>query len=116
MVSRTAHAGDQTMELSVLVKPVEGNGYRAWCPDPIAVSVEGATREEALDKLRDAIEHQLRGGVEVVRLRVTGGIPRSGGPVCPDDEITRTWLAGIEAAREEADARRDPWDEPPRTA
>lgn len=100
------------MELSVLVLQVAGNGYRAWCPDPIAASAEGTTREEALDRLRVAIEQQLRGGVEVVRLRISGPIPRPGGPVWPDDDITRVWLEGIEAARAAADTRPDPWDLP----
>ncbi len=96
------------VELSVLVQQVAGNGFRAWSGEPVPASAEGATREEALTRLRDAIEQQIRSGVEVVRLRIRAPRP---GPVWPDDEITRDWLAGIAAAREAANNKPDPWDE-----
>ena len=99
------------MELSVLVQQTPGNGYRAWCGDPVPAEGEGATREEALAKLRSAIEARIR-GVEVVRLHV--GMPSvPATPVWPDDAMTSAWLAGIAAARKAADAALDPWDEPP---
>jgi hypothetical protein len=101
------------MELAVLIQPVAGNGYRAWCGDPLPASAEGATREEALARLREAVEERLRSGVEVVRLRIDAVRPPPATPVWPDDEITRDWLAGIAAAREAADRKPDPWDEPP---
>jgi predicted RNase H-like HicB family nuclease len=101
------------VELAVLVQPVEGNGYRAWCSDPLAASAEGATREEALSRLREVIEQQFRGGVEVVRLHIGGVFPRTATPIWPDDQITQDWLAGIAAARAAADQKPDPWDEQP---
>jgi hypothetical protein len=96
------------VELSVLIQQTAGNGYRAWCGEPLAASAEGATREEALSKLRAALEARVR-GVEVVRITVP---TVSATPVWPDDQITRDWLAGITAARQAADRAPDPWDEP----
>lgn len=98
------------MELSVLIQPTAGNGYRAWCGEPLPASAEGATREEALAKLRAELESRVR-GVEVVRLAV--GVSPAATPVWPDDELTQHWLAGIAAARAAAERTPDPWDEQP---
>src|SRR5438874_195671 len=43
------------MQISVLIEPVPGNGYRAKGGEPFALSAEGATRGEALARLRDQI-------------------------------------------------------------
>lgn len=100
------------MELSALVQQVQGNGYRAWTGDPVPASSEGATREEALARLRGLIEQQIQNGVEVVRLQIAEPRRR---PIWPDDELTRDWLAGIATAREAANHKPEPWvdgDEP----
>lgn len=47
-----------------------GNGYRARGAEPLAETAEGATREEALAKLKELVEARLRAGAEVVTLRV----------------------------------------------
>lgn len=99
------------MELSVLVQQTPGNGFRAWCGEPIPAAAEGATREEALAKLRTELEAKTR-GVEVVRLHV-GVRTAPASPVWPDDAITADWLAGIVAARRSADAAPEPWADPP---
>ncbi|MFO0825178.1 MAG: hypothetical protein U0792_19000 [Gemmataceae bacterium] len=98
------------MELSVLVQQTAGNGFRAWCGEPIPAAAEGATREEALANLRTTLEAKTH-GVEVVRLTIGRSVPSS--PVWPDDQLTRDWLAGIAAAREAADRTPDPWDDQP---
>lgn len=99
---------EAVMELSVLIQQTAGNGFRAWCGEPIPASADGNTREEALAKLRATIEEKSR-GVEVVRLTIS---PRpSPTPVWPDDQITRDWLAGIAATREAADRSPDPWED-----
>ena len=96
------------MELSVLIQQTAGNGFRAWCGEPIPTAAEGATREEALTKLRAALEAKTS-GVEVVRL--TLGVSPATSPVWPDDQITRDWLAGIAAAREAANRTPGPWED-----
>src|SRR5581483_3024687 len=58
------------MQIPVLVERVKGNGYRASGKDPFAVSAKGATREEALAKLRAKIETRLKNGTEIVGLEL----------------------------------------------
>ncbi len=58
------------MQIAVLVERVKGNGYRARSAEPFAVTGKGATREEALRKLRGKIQARLKGDVELVGLEV----------------------------------------------
>jgi predicted RNase H-like HicB family nuclease len=58
------------MQIPVLVERLKGNGYRARGKDPFAVSAKGATREEALAKLRAKIQTRLKNGTEIVGLEV----------------------------------------------
>lgn len=58
------------MQIPVLVERVKGNGYRARGKEPFAVSAKGATRDEALAKLRDKIQARLKNGTEIVGLEV----------------------------------------------
>ena len=58
------------MQIPVLVERVKGNGYRARGKEPFAVSARGATREEALAKLRAKIQTRLTNGTEIVGLEV----------------------------------------------
>lgn len=97
------------MELSVLVQQTAEHNFRAWCESPISAEAEGATREEALAKLREELVTKTQ-GVEVVQMTLGRPIPSA--PIWPDDEITRAWLDGIAAARAAADQKPDPWDVP----
>jgi predicted RNase H-like HicB family nuclease len=56
------------MQIAVLVERVKGNGFRARGKEPFAVSARGATREEALAKLRAKIQTRLKNGSEIVGL------------------------------------------------
>ncbi|HYV38372.1 MAG TPA: hypothetical protein VE988_22000 [Gemmataceae bacterium] len=58
------------MEMSVLIEAVNGNGYRARTVEHFGVSAEGATREEALSKLKAEVDCLLRNGAELVKLQV----------------------------------------------
>jgi hypothetical protein len=95
------------LELSVLIQQTTGNGFKAWCGEPIPTTAEGTTREEALAKLRVALEAKTR-GVEIVRLTI--GPNPAPSPIWPDDQITKDWLAGMAAAREAANNLLDPWE------
>ncbi len=98
------------MEFSVLIQQTAGNGFRAWCGEPMPTTAEGTTREEALAKLRSALEAKTR-DVELVKLSI--GVTLAATPIWPDDQITRDWLAGIAAAREATNRLPDPWEEQP---
>ena len=58
------------MQIPVLVERVKGNGYRARGKEPFVVSARGATRKEALAKLRAKIQARLKKGTEVVALEI----------------------------------------------
>jgi hypothetical protein len=58
------------MQILVLVERLKGNGYRARGSAPFALTVKGATREEALAKLREKIEARLGRAAELVGLEV----------------------------------------------
>lgn len=58
------------MQVSVLVEPIKGNGYRASAPRPFNISSQGSTRDEALDKLRTRIQAILKNGTELVAMDI----------------------------------------------
>jgi predicted RNase H-like HicB family nuclease len=58
------------MHIPVLIEPVAGNGYRARGGEPLGIVAEGATRAEALDKLKEQLQARLRGGAELVSLEL----------------------------------------------
>jgi hypothetical protein len=98
------------MELTVVVEQVEGNGYRASSGEPIPMSADGASREEAVLKLQESVAARVAAGLEIIRIRVPTFTPVK--PLWPDDEFTRAWLEGIAEARRQADAEVLPWETP----
>ena len=58
------------MEIQVLLEKLKGNGYRARGAEPFAVTAKGATRQEALAKLRAKIQTRLKKGTEIVTLEI----------------------------------------------
>src|SRR5205807_3482158 len=58
------------MQIPVLIERVKGDGYRARGTEPFAISAKGATREEALAKLRAKIQTRLKNGTEIVGLEI----------------------------------------------
>jgi hypothetical protein len=58
-------------EISVLVEPVAGNGYRASTGEPLSLVAEGATRDEVLEQMKARVAERLAAtGMSMVRLRV----------------------------------------------
>jgi hypothetical protein len=93
------------MEIPVLIEPVSGNGYRASTGEPLALSAEGATDEEALAKLRKAIEGRLAGGAQLVPLQVPGvenpWLRMEG--IYKDDPLFDEWQEAIAEYRRQVD-------------
>lgn len=58
------------MQIPVLIEPIVGNGYRARGAEPFALSADGATREEALAKLREQLRKRMEAGAAIVALEV----------------------------------------------
>ena len=75
-------------------------------------AAEGATRDEALAKLKADLESRTEANDEIVSLTIHPRRLISMEPVWPDDAFTRDWLEGIAAARAAADQDPDPWDLP----
>jgi hypothetical protein len=93
------------MQIPVLIEPIARNGYRAQGMEPFAVSARGATREEALAKLRAKIERRLKKGAQLVALEV-------GAPPDPwmafagmfkDDPWIDDWKRAVEEYRRKVD-------------
>jgi len=59
------------MQITVLVEPMNGQGFRASCGEPFRATAEAATREEVLKKLQDELQARLKNGAEVVTLEVS---------------------------------------------
>src|SRR3979490_1331680 len=93
------------MQIPVLVEQLKGNGYRARGKDPFAVSAKGATREEALAKLRAKIQDRLKNGTEIVALEV-GPQPHplaKFAGMFKDDPLFDDWQKAIAAYRRQVD-------------
>jgi len=91
------------MEFTVLLKPTKGLRYRATCASLFHTEVEGETREQALEQLRQQIQEQMDDGTEIIQMKINGGTSNPL-PLWPDDEITQKWLKAIKEVRQEADA------------
>ncbi|MBY0525080.1 MAG: hypothetical protein K2R98_16870 [Gemmataceae bacterium] len=93
------------MQIPVVVEQVAGNGYRARAGEPFAVTVEGATHAEALEKLRESIEGRIAAGIQVVSLE----IPTTDDPwlamrgIFKDDPLFDEWQRAIAEYRRQVD-------------
>src|SRR5438132_814679 len=87
----------QVMRITVLVEPMPGNGFRARGVEPFGVSAEGATRDEAIARLKDELKARLRAGGEIVSVEVAPEphpLAKYAGTL-PDDDLTAQWEAAM---------------------
>jgi hypothetical protein len=94
------------MQIPVLIEPVAENGYRARAAEPFAFSAEGATRDEALQKLRELIADKLRSGAEIVPLDLPGNDNpwlKMAGMLDPEDPLVKEWNQIMEENRRKDD-------------
>jgi hypothetical protein len=93
------------VEIPVLLQPLASMRFRASTGQPLPVSAEGQTREEALQNLQKLLEEQASQGMELVYLKLSmpgRTIPTEA--LWPNDETTQAWLEGIEEYRRQADS------------
>jgi hypothetical protein len=97
------------MQIPVLIEPIARNGFRAKGVEPFAVSAKGATREEALAKLRAKIESRLKKGAELVGLEVgTSADPwMAFAGMHKDDPWIDDWKRSVEEYRRKRDEEPD---------
>jgi hypothetical protein len=93
------------MQIPVLIEHMARNGYRAQGMEPFALSAKGATREEALAKLRAKIESRLKKGAELVGLEVGGATHpwMAFAGMFKDDPWIDDWNRSIEEYRKKVD-------------
>ena len=100
------------MKIPILVEPIENAGYRATSGPPLAASAEGATRDEALARLREEINRRMPEGATVMPLDI---ITTDENPLLKWAGIFRKdphfeeWKAAIEEYRRKVDEEGDPW-------
>jgi predicted RNase H-like HicB family nuclease len=94
------------MQIPVLLEPVAGNGFRARSGEPVPISAEGSTREEALRNLQRLLENMVRHGAEIAALE----IPSRSHPLAPfagmlaDDPLFDEWIQAMREYREKAES------------
>lgn len=90
------------MDLPVLIEPIAENVFRARLGDPLGLTAEGASKEEALDKLRLLVTQRVANGTELTVLRIPQSANGSGcfeGIYREDDPMVQEWLRTIEENR-----------------
>ncbi len=95
-----------TMNIPVLIEPIANNGFRATGGLPFEITVEGATRDEALGRLRAEIQKRMACGATVVALELTptGENPWvQGAGMFRDDPQFDEWQAEISEYRRQVD-------------
>jgi hypothetical protein len=93
------------VQIPILIEPVAGNGYRARGGEPFAVTAEGATRDEALAKLKELWQSRLSNGAELIQMDITA--PRHPWMVLDgiykDDPLFEEWKQAIADYRRKID-------------
>jgi predicted RNase H-like HicB family nuclease len=97
------------MQLPVLLEPIAGNGFRARGSEPFGLSAEGATRAEALAKLKEQVQAMVSAGAEIVSLEMDSQphpwMEFAG--MFKDDPLFDAWQKSIAEYRREVDNQPD---------
>jgi len=93
------------MQIAVLVEPIANNGFRARAGEPLAVSAEGATPEEAVRNLRVAMDRQLTNGKQLRSVDIAPENPwlALAGTHDPNDPLVQEWKLEMAAYRHEVE-------------
>jgi len=98
------------MKIPVLIEPIANDGFRATGGPPFAVTAQGATREEALARLREAIDHRMVEGSVLVPLEIDTTEENPWDKVVGmfrDDPLFDEWQEAIAENRREFDEDQD---------
>src|SRR5271156_4986433 len=99
------------MQIPILIEPVAGNVYRARGGEPLALTAEGASQEEALANLKEKLQARLGKSAVVVPLE----IPSQPHPhplaefagMFKDDPLLKQWKKSMAAYRRKVDKDAD---------
>jgi predicted RNase H-like HicB family nuclease len=96
------------MEIPVLIEQTNGNGFRVSTGQPLTLTAEGATREEAMGHLRQALHVRLQSGAEIASFELSAAehplAPHAG--MFKDNPFFDAWQRAI-ANRRQADDEQD---------
>jgi hypothetical protein len=94
------------MTISVLIEPIVDGGFRATGGSPFVASAHGATRAEALDRLRLEIEGKIAAGAVLVPLEVGSNYANpwtNGAGMFKDNPLFDAWQESIADYRRSVD-------------
>ncbi len=93
------------MQIPVVLEPLKGKGFRARGCEPFSLTAKGATREEALAKLRTKIQRRLQNGAEIVGLDIGQQNPlmEFAGMYSADDPLVQEWKKSMAEYRRKID-------------
>jgi hypothetical protein len=93
------------MQIPVLVERVANNGFRAKAGEPLPLSAEGATPEEAVRNLRTELDRQIESGKQFRLLDIGSENPwlAMAGMHDPRDPMIKEWKKEMEAYRQEVE-------------
>lgn len=95
------------MEIPIIVEPIAANCFRASAGSPWGLETEATTREEAVQKLRELIDHRLDSGTEVVGLEIgtrAHPLARFAG-MFKDDPLLQSWKDAMAEYRQQTEDR-----------
>jgi|ERR1043166_4344806 hypothetical protein len=96
------------MAIQVLIEPVPKYGFRATSGEPIPLSVEAPTREEALAELKKQVQARLKNGAELVPVELEGTAHpwmEFAGMFDPKDPLVKEWKKQMARNRRKRDAK-----------
>jgi hypothetical protein len=97
------------MQIPILIEAIAGNGYQARGGEPLAMTAEGGTQEEALANLREKLQARLCQGAVVVPF----DLPGQPHPLAEfvgmfkDDPLIKEWKKSMKAYRRKRDKDAD---------
>ena len=99
------------MTIQVLIEPVATHGFRATSGEPIPLTVEAPTREEALAKLKKRLQARLKkNGAELVPLDLAlepHPWKKFAGMFDPKDPLVKEWKRQMATNRRKREADPD---------
>jgi predicted RNase H-like HicB family nuclease len=97
------------MQIPVLVEPVPNHGFRAKAGEPLALSADGATPEEAVRNLHTAMQQQLKNGKQLRSVDMAADNPwlALAGMHDPGNPLIQEWKQEIAVFRQEIDDHPD---------
>jgi len=97
------------MQIPILIEPMAGNGYRASGGEPLPLTADGGTQEEAMANLKEKLKARLSHGAVVVPLELSS----SAHPLSElvgmfkDDPLIEEWKKSMKAYRRKRDKDAD---------